>query len=112
MCCWVCFVVCSKYCGSSFDFSVVFGCKNVGCKITSNWKRKYTENIHFLLFQVFFSQVSVARLTGCNFGKILLLLGRVPKQQDALEADGLVGSQRDAHAQVVAAHDLNQPGVL
>lgn len=54
----------------------------------------------------------MARLTCCNFGKILLLLGRVPKQQDALEADGLVGSQRDAHAQVVAAHDLNQPGVL
>lgn len=108
-----CFVVCSKYCGSLFDFSVVFGCKNVGCEITSNWKWIYTFYIISLFyFRSFFSQVSVARLTCGNFGKILLLLGRVPKQQDALEADGLVGSQRDAHAQVVAAHDLNQPGVL
>lgn len=55
---------------------------------------------------------AVRRLTCGHFGKILLLLGRRAKQQDALEADGLVGTQRDADAQVVAAHDLNQPGVL
>lgn len=38
--------------------------------------------------------------------QVLLLLRRVAEQQDALEADGLVRAQRDAHAQVVRAHDL------
>lgn len=37
----------------------------------------------------------------------LLLLGRA-EQQDALEADGLVRAQRDAHAQVVRAHHLRR----
>lgn len=55
---------------------------------------------------------SAARLTCGHFGKILLLLGRIAKQQDALEANGLVSTQCDANTQVVAAHDLNQPGVL
>lgn len=63
-------------------------------------------------FTVSATPVSAAPLTCGNFGKILLLLGRSAKQQDALEADGLVSTQCDAYAQVVAAHDLNQPGVL
>lgn len=36
---------------------------------------------------------------------LLLLLGRA-EQQDALEPDGLVRAQRDAHAQVVRAYHL------
>lgn len=40
-----------------------------------------------------------------------LLLG-VAEQQDALEADGLVRTERDAHAQVVRAHHLHEARVL
>lgn len=63
-------------------------------------------------FSVGATPASATQLTCGNFGKILLLLGRSAKQQDALEANGLVGTQCDAYAQVVAAHDLNQPGIL
>lgn len=66
----------------------------------------------FIRYCLVLSPTAAARLTCGNFGKILLLLGRSAKQQDALEADGLVGTQCDAYAQVVAAHNLNQPGVL
>lgn len=44
--------------------------------------------------------------------QVLLLLGCVPKKQNTLEADGLVGTQSDTNAQVMTANDLDQPGIL
>lgn len=44
--------------------------------------------------------------------QVLLLLGWIPKEQDALEADGLVGTQSDSNTEVVTANNLNQPGIL
>lgn len=52
------------------------------------------------------------QITCGKFRQVLLLLGRIPKKQNALEADGLVGTQSDADTQVVTADDLNQPGIL
>lgn len=51
-------------------------------------------------------------LTGGQARQVLALLLGGPEEEDALEADGLVGAQRDAHPQVVAPHDLHQAGVL
>lgn len=50
--------------------------------------------------------------TCCKLRQVFLLLGWIPKKQDALEADGLVGAQSDADAQVVTPDDLHQAGVL
>lgn len=51
-------------------------------------------------------------ITCGEFGQVLLLLGFVSKQQNSLEADGLVSSQSDANSQIVTADDLNQASVL
>lgn len=44
--------------------------------------------------------------------QVLLLLGIIPKKQNALKADGLVGTQSDTNTQVMTGNDLNQPGIL
>lgn len=51
-------------------------------------------------------------LTCGQFRQVLGLLGWVPKKQNSLEADGLMGPQSDADPQVMAANDLNQPAIL
>lgn len=51
-------------------------------------------------------------LTCGKLRQVLLLLGWIPKKQNALEANGLVGTQGDAHTEVMTANDLNEPGIL
>lgn len=51
-------------------------------------------------------------ITGGKLGQVLLLLGRIPKEQNALKANGLVGTQGNTDAQIVNADDLNQTSIL
>lgn len=51
-------------------------------------------------------------VTGGELGQVLFLLGRIPKQQNALEADGLVSTQSNANTQIVNADDLDQTSIL
>lgn len=55
---------------------------------------------------------NTGQFTCGEFGQVLLLLGFIPKKQNALEANGLVSTQSDTDAQVITANDLNQPGIL
>lgn len=56
--------------------------------------------------------VSWGCLTRCQFGEVFFFLGLCAKEQDAFEADALMGPQGDSHAKVMRAHDLHQAGVL
>lgn len=55
---------------------------------------------------------SSVQVTCGKLRQVLLLLSWISKQQNALKADGLVGTQSDANTQVMTANDLNQPGIL
>lgn len=58
------------------------------------------------------SERAAGVVTGRELGQVLFLLGRIPKEQNALKADGLVGTQSNANTQIVDADDLDQTSIL
>lgn len=67
------------------------------------------KNVMFI-YQI--RQVQNVLLTWGKLGQVLLLLGSIPKKQNTLKADRLVGTQSNTNAQVMNANDLNQSSIL
>lgn len=58
-------------------------------------------------------EISNAGLHTCGkLRQVLLLLGFIPKKQNALETNRLVGSQSNTNSQVMTTNNLNQPRIL
>lgn len=77
-------------------------CNIMGQKMHLHHNTDATSNAAFFVF--FF--------TCGKLRQVLLLLGFIPKKQNALETDRLVGSQSDANTHVMTTNDLNQTGIL